>query len=103
MNSGTTQSGGSSGDNCTTGTGTTSSTASSSAGKNVQKNNNNIENSSFPSKDHQDQGELFLLYRLVRQRHIYHGYNAKSLVTNRKKGVLIPQEFPGKSFIPSCM
>ncbi|XP_023163987.2 uncharacterized protein LOC111594769 isoform X2 [Drosophila hydei] len=36
--------------------------------------------------------ELFLLYRLVRQRIIYHGHNAK---TQRKKWVLIPQEFPG--------
>ncbi|XP_017857634.1 PREDICTED: uncharacterized protein LOC108610200 isoform X2 [Drosophila arizonae] len=36
--------------------------------------------------------ELFLLYRLVRHRIIYHGHNAK---TQRKKWVLIPQEFPG--------
>ncbi|XP_067621388.1 uncharacterized protein B4 [Eurosta solidaginis] len=40
-------------------------------------------------------GELFLLYRLIRQRHIYHGHNSKTAVANRKKGVLIPQEFPG--------
>lgn len=38
--------------------------------------------------------ELFLLYRLVRHRIIYHGHNAK---TQRKKWVLIPQEFPGES------
>lgn len=44
----------------------------------------------------EEQGELFLLYRLVRQRHIYHGHNSKSTTANRKKGVMIPQEFPGE-------
>ncbi|KAH8260441.1 hypothetical protein KR026_012411 [Drosophila bipectinata] len=39
--------------------------------------------------------ELFLLYRQVRQRSIYHGHNAKSQASQRKKSVLIPQEFPG--------
>ncbi|KAH8266606.1 hypothetical protein KR018_002934 [Drosophila ironensis] len=39
--------------------------------------------------------ELILLYRLVRQRNIYHGFNAKSQASQRKKSVLIPQEFPG--------
>lgn len=39
--------------------------------------------------------ELFLLYRQVRQRNIYHGHNAKSQASQRKKSVLIPQEFPG--------
>nr|XP_016998296.2 uncharacterized protein LOC108058210 isoform X2 [Drosophila takahashii]XP_016998297.2 uncharacterized protein LOC108058210 isoform X2 [Drosophila takahashii]XP_016998298.2 uncharacterized protein LOC108058210 isoform X2 [Drosophila takahashii]XP_016998299.2 uncharacterized protein LOC108058210 isoform X2 [Drosophila takahashii] len=39
--------------------------------------------------------ELFLLYRLVRQRNIYHGHNAKTQASQRKKTVLIPQEFPG--------
>ncbi|KAH8263848.1 hypothetical protein KR038_002025 [Drosophila bunnanda] len=39
--------------------------------------------------------ELFLLYRLVRQRNIYHGHNAKSQTAQRKKTVLIPQEFSG--------
>lgn len=40
--------------------------------------------------------ELFLLYRQVRQRNIYHGHNAKSQASQRKKSVLIPQEFPGE-------
>jgi len=40
--------------------------------------------------------ELFLLYRLVRQRNIYHGHNAKTQASQRKKTVLIPQEFPGE-------
>lgn len=46
--------------------------------------------------EHQEEGELFVLYRLVRQRHIYHGHNAKTTSTNCKKAVLIPQEFPGE-------
>lgn len=46
----------------------------------------------------EEQGELFLLYRLVRQRNIYHGHNAKSATTSRKKGVMIPQEFTGECF-----
>lgn len=40
-------------------------------------------------------GELFLLYRYLRNRKMYHGVNAKNGSTNRKKGVIIPQEFPG--------
>ncbi|XP_073822581.1 imaginal disc development protein B4 [Musca autumnalis] len=51
---------------------------------------NNVQNTTDD-----EQGELFLLYRLVRQRNIYHCHNAKTAVTNRKKGVMIPQEFPG--------
>lgn len=39
-------------------------------------------------------GELFLLYRYLRNRKIYHGVNAKN-GASRKKGVLIPQEFSG--------
>lgn len=39
-------------------------------------------------------GELFLLYRHLRNRKLYHGVNAKN-GANRKKGVLIPQEFSG--------
>ncbi|EDW05112.1 GH24091, partial [Drosophila grimshawi] len=70
-----------------TGTGTTSS---SSAGSGNHNNNNN--NSSIAQPGHD---ELFLLYRLVRQRHIYHGHNAKSQAAQRKKTVLIPQEFSG--------
>ncbi|KAL9925453.1 imaginal disc development protein B4 isoform 1-T2 [Glossina fuscipes fuscipes] len=63
---------------------------SSSSGGNIGVNYNNNQ------VLHEDeQGELFLLYRLVRQRRLYHGHNAKTTVANRKKGVLIPQEFPG--------
>uniref|UniRef100_A0A1B0AJH1 Uncharacterized protein n=1 Tax=Glossina pallidipes TaxID=7398 RepID=A0A1B0AJH1_GLOPL len=62
---------------------------SSSSGGNIGVNYNNNQ------VLHEDeQGELFLLYRLVRQRRLYHGHNAKTTVANRKKGVLIPQEFP---------
>lgn len=43
----------------------------------------------------QPNGELFLLYRYLRNRKIYHGINAKN-GANRKKGVMIPQEFSGK-------
>lgn len=66
----------------TNGTGTTSSSSGGSG---------NHHSSSAPGHD-----ELFLLYRMVLQRHIYHGYNAKSQASQRKKTVLIPQEFPGK-------
>lgn len=44
----------------------------------------------------QPNGELFLLYRHLRNRKIYHGINAKN-GANRKKGVMIPQEFSGES------
>ncbi|XP_055372152.1 putative uncharacterized protein DDB_G0277255 [Condylostylus longicornis] len=40
-------------------------------------------------------GELYLLYRHLRQRYVYHGFNTKTGIANRKKGVMIPQEFPG--------
>ena len=58
-------------------------------------NDSNNHNNGASHAD-EEQGELFLLYRLVRQRHIYHGHNSKSTAANRKKGVMIPQEFPGK-------
>ncbi|XP_017153304.1 uncharacterized protein LOC108162866 [Drosophila miranda] len=70
--------------NTDTGTGTNSS---SSAGSGNNNSNNR------PCSNGHD--ELFLLYRLVRQRNIYHGHNAKSQASQRKKTVLIPQEFPG--------
>ncbi|XP_068150284.1 uncharacterized protein B4 isoform X2 [Drosophila tropicalis] len=67
--------------------------SSSSAGSGNNNNNHNSNNSnSGPPPTHD---ELFLLYRLVRQRHIYHGHNAKTQASQRKKTVLIPQEFPG--------
>lgn len=43
----------------------------------------------------QPNGELYLLYRHLRNRKIYHGFNAKN-GSSRKKGVMIPQEFSGK-------
>lgn len=39
-------------------------------------------------------GELFLLYRLMRSFKIYHVFNTKS-GHNRKKGYKIPQDYPG--------
>lgn len=46
----------------------------------------------------QPNGELYLLYRHLRNRKIYHGINAKN-GANRKKGVMIPQEFSGESLL----
>lgn len=43
----------------------------------------------------QPNGELYLLYRNLRDRKIYHGFNTKS-GPNRKKGVMIPEEYSGK-------
>lgn len=40
-------------------------------------------------------GELFLLFRHLKNRKICHGLNMKN-GTARKKGVMIPQEFQGK-------
>lgn len=40
-------------------------------------------------------GELFLLFRHLKNRKICHGLNTKNGST-RKKGVMIPQEFQGK-------
>ncbi|XP_023031799.1 uncharacterized protein LOC6641823 isoform X1 [Drosophila willistoni] len=69
----------------------TGTNSSSSAGSG-NNNNNNHNSNGGPPPTHD---ELFLLYRLVRQRHIYHGHNAKTQASQRKKTVLIPQEFPG--------
>ncbi|XP_053695075.1 uncharacterized protein LOC128742672 [Sabethes cyaneus] len=46
---------------------------------------------SFPSPSN---GELFLLYRFMRNYKIYHAFNSKA-GTNRKKGYKIPQDYPG--------
>lgn len=72
------------------GTGTTSSSSGGSG--------NHHSSNSAPGHD-----ELFLLYRMVIQRQIYHGYNAKSQASQRKKTVLIPQEFPGESRLPKIL
>ncbi|XP_075149121.1 imaginal disc development protein B4 [Haematobia irritans] len=101
--------------NSNSNTGTSSSSASSSGGGNTavqtlasnsssntsaSKNAANETNQNTGHANHQladdnEQGELFLLYRLVRERNIYHGHNTKTTAASRKKGVLIPQEFPG--------
>lgn len=74
-----------------------SASASSSTGggiSNSSKKNNTLDTAAQPN------GELFLLYRYLRNRKIFHGINGKN-GANRKKGVMIPQEFSGKlkSFI----
>lgn len=40
-------------------------------------------------------GELFLLYRYMRNYKVYHVFNSKS-GSNRKKGYKIPQDYPGE-------
>lgn len=45
--------------------------------------------------DNINNGELFLLYKHLKNYKVYHGVNAKS-GTNRKKGIKIPQDFPGE-------
>lgn len=44
-----------------------------------------------------DNGELLLLYRYIKNRKIYHGMNAKNSVS-KKKGIKIPQEYQGITF-----
>lgn len=41
-------------------------------------------------------GELFLLYRHLKNYKVYHAVNAKSSSNNRKKGIKIPQDFTGE-------
>ncbi|XP_039949037.1 uncharacterized protein LOC120767249 [Bactrocera tryoni] len=79
--------------NTTVSTSTAAAAASSATQSNTAINGNG--NADADHRDHADHGELFLLYRLIRQRHIFHGHNAKTAAASRKKGVLIPQEFPG--------
>lgn len=69
-----------------------SASASSSTGgsTNNSKNKNTIDMSAA-----QPNGELFLLYRYLRNRKVFHGINGKN-GASRKKGVIIPQEFSGK-------
>lgn len=42
------------------------------------------------------QGELFLLFRQIKDRKVFHAVSAKGNGTSRKKGYIIPQEFQGK-------
>ncbi|XP_065358104.1 uncharacterized protein B4 [Calliphora vicina] len=74
-----------------------SNSSNNSGGKSLANEGNQTvnDNANHNGQHDEEQGELFLLYRLVRQRHIYHGHNAKTTAANRKKGVMIPQEFPG--------
>jgi len=67
--------------------GSSSASANSSTGV-IQKTTKDMTDTQQPN------GELFLLYRYLRNRKIYHGVNAKN-GANRKKGVMIPQEFSG--------
>jgi hypothetical protein len=46
--------------------------------------------------DKSNNGELFLLYRNLKKFKVYHAVNAKN-ITNRKKGIKIPQDFTGES------
>ncbi|XP_030377600.1 uncharacterized protein LOC115626381 isoform X2 [Scaptodrosophila lebanonensis] len=78
-----------------TATNTSSSGGSAGAVNSHNNNNNNNNNSGTNSTQPPTHDELFLLYRLVRQRLIYHCFNAKSQASQRKKSVLIPQEFTG--------
>lgn len=41
-------------------------------------------------------GELFLLYRHLKNYKVYHAVNAKSSSNSRKKGIKIPQDFTGE-------
>ncbi|XP_037825387.1 uncharacterized protein LOC119613446 [Lucilia sericata] len=73
-----------------------SNSSNNSGGKTLpMEGNQTNDNANHNGQHEEEQGELFLLYRLVRQRHIYHGHNSKTTAANRKKGVMIPQEFPG--------
>lgn len=76
--------------------GSNSSSNTSASKSTANETNQNAGNTNHHTSHDDEQGELFLLYRLVKQRNIYHGHNTKTTATNRKKGVLIPQEFPGK-------
>lgn len=40
-------------------------------------------------------GELFLMYRHLKDHKVYHAVNAKAS-SNRKRGIRIPQDFQGK-------
>eukprot|EP00099_Drosophila_melanogaster_P007771 NP_001260445.1 B4, isoform C [Drosophila melanogaster] len=76
-----------------TGSGPGLSSGSGSGSGSGHQNNNGRHSSNGGTPPGHD--ELFLLYRLVRQRNIYHGHNAKTQASQRKKTLLIPQEFPG--------
>lgn len=77
-----------------TGSGPGLSSGSGSGSGSGHQNNNGRHSSNGGTPPGHD--ELFLLYRLVRQRNIYHGHNAKTQASQRKKTLLIPQEFPGE-------
>ncbi|XP_058819228.1 uncharacterized protein LOC131682066 [Topomyia yanbarensis] len=66
-------------------------TSSSSAESTSTSERKKKKKSSFPSSSN---GELFLLYRLMRNYKLYHAFNSKA-GTNRKKGYKIPQDYPG--------
>lgn len=45
------------------------------------------------------QGELYLLFRQIKDRKIFHAVSAKGNGTSRKKGYMIPQEFQGEKYL----
>ncbi|XP_058446582.1 uncharacterized protein LOC131427427 isoform X2 [Malaya genurostris] len=66
-------------------------TSSSSADSTSTAERKKKKKSSIPSSSN---GELFLLYRFMRNYKLYHVFNSKA-GTNRKKGYKIPQDYPG--------
>lgn len=61
------------------------------------KNNNKKYTNNKSTFSHQSQGELFLLYRHLKDHKMYHLYNTKNGGANRKKGLKIPQDYPGEN------
>lgn len=65
----------------------------------IQSSSSNGSGSSGVKKDsiikNKQNGELCLLFRHLKNRKIYHGLSMKN-GSARKKGVMIPQEFPGE-------
>ncbi|XP_055632648.1 uncharacterized protein LOC129773113 isoform X2 [Toxorhynchites rutilus septentrionalis] len=67
-------------------------TSSSSAGSSSTSERKKKKTKPFPSSP--SNGELFLLYRFMRNYKIFHVFNSKT-GSNRKKGYKIPQDYPG--------
>lgn len=57
--------------------------------------NESSSSSSLEKKHDSQSGELFLLFRHIKNRKNYHGFNPKH-AGSRKKGVKIPMEYTGK-------
>lgn len=68
----------------------------------IQSSSSNGSGSSASAKKDskaKQNGELCLLFRHLKNRKIYHGVSTKN-GSARKKGVMIPQEFPGEFKTP---